>query len=332
MRTVPAPAPRHLSRAPTRLRRFLRHSQGFSGLIIIAVFLFAAIFAPLLAPPKEACARELGLEETQSLSVFNSGFWQATFAPPEVCFEIPRSSFADTPTPPFQDGHLLGTVKGYDILYGLIWGSRTAFLLGLSIVGCTFLVGLSVGLVAGYFGGWIDDLLMRVTEIVFSLPSLVLMIVLVTIFGSGLVNVAISIILVAWAGYARLIRGEVLRMRNLEYVEGARALGASDSRIILRHVLPNSLTTLTVQVALDFGSVVLIAAGLSFIGLGAPIGFADWGQLINFSQAYIIGPPEAPLTYWFVSFFPGLTILLWGLAWNLMGDALTDVLNPKAIH
>jgi peptide/nickel transport system permease protein len=327
---IQVPAPRHLSRAPTRVRRFLRHSQGFSGLIIIAVFLLAAIFAPLLAPPKDACARELGLEETQALSLFSLSFLQATFAPPDVCFEIPRSSFADTPTAPGVDGHLLGTVKGYDILYGLIWGSRTAFLLGLSIVGCTFIVGLSVGLMAGYFGGWIDDLLMRVTEIVFSLPSLVLMIVLVTIFGSGLINVAISIILVGWAGYARLIRGEVLRVRNLEYVEGARALGASDSRIILRHVLPNSLTTLTVQVALDFGSVVLIAAGLSFIGLGAPIGFADWGQLINFSQAYIIGPPEAPLAYWFVSFFPGLTILLWGLAWNLMGDALTDVLNPKA--
>jgi peptide/nickel transport system permease protein len=332
MQTVPAPAPRHVSRAPTRVRRFLRHSQGFSGLLIIAVFLLAAIFAPLLAPPKDACARELGLEESQLLNLFSVSFLQATFAPPDVCFEIPRSSFADTPTAPFQDGHLLGTVKGYDILYGLIWGSRTAFLLGLSIVGCTFLVGLSVGLIAGYFHGWIDDLLMRVTEIVFSLPSLVLMIVLVTIFGSGLVNVAISIILVGWAGYARLIRGEVLRVRNLEYVEGARALGANDSRIILRHVLPNSLTTLTVQVALDFGSVVLIAAGLSFIGLGAPIGFADWGQLINFSQAYIIGPPEAPLAYWFVSFFPGLTILLWGLAWNLMGDALTDVLNPKATH
>jgi peptide/nickel transport system permease protein len=325
-----APAIRHVSRASTRLRRFLRHSQGFSGLLIIAVFLFAAIFAPLLAPPKDACARELGLEESQSLNLFSLSFWQVMFVPPDVCFEIPRSSFADTPTPPLQDGHLLGTVKGYDILYGLIWGSRTAFLLGLSIVGITFVIGLTIGMIAGYFGGWIDDLLMRVTEIVFSLPSLVLMIVLVTIFGSGLVNVAISIILVGWAGYARLIRGEVLRVRNLEYVEGARALGASDLRIILRHVLPNSLTTLTVQVALDFGSVVLIAAGLSFIGLGAPIGFADWGQLINFSQAYIIGPPEVPLAYWFVSFFPGLTILLWGLAWNLMGDALTDVLNPRA--
>ncbi len=325
-----APAIRHVSRARTRLRRFLRHSQGFSGFLIIAVFLIAAIFAPLIAPPKDACARELGLGDSQSLNLFSLSFLQVMFVPPDVCFEIPRSSFADTPTPPLQDGHWLGTVKGYDILYGLIWGSRTAFLLGISIVGCTFLVGLSVGLVAGYFGGWIDDLLMRVTEIVFSLPSLVLMIVLVTIFGSGLVNIAISIILVGWAGYARLIRGEVLRVRNLEYVEGARALGASDSRIILRHVLPNSLTTLTVQVALDFGSVVLIAAGLSFIGLGAPIGFADWGQLINFSQAYIIGPPDAPLAYWFVSFFPGLTILLWGLAWNLMGDALTDVLNPRA--
>jgi peptide/nickel transport system permease protein len=327
---VQVPAPRHVARAPTKVRRFIRHTRGFSGLLIVAVFLFAAMFAPLLAPPKDACARELGLEESQSLTLFSLGFLQATFAPPEVCFEIPRSSFADTPTPPLQDGHWLGTVKGYDILYGLIWGSRTAFLLGFSIVGVTFLVGLSVGLVAGYFGGWIDDLLMRLTEIVFSLPSLVLMIVLVTIFGSGLVNVAISIMLVGWAGYARLIRGEVLRVRDLEYVESARALGASDLRIILRHVLPNSLTTLAVQVALDFGSVVLIAAGLSFIGLGAPIGFADWGQLINFSQAYIIGPPDAPLRYWFVSFFPGLTILLWGLAWNFMGDALIDVLNPKA--
>ena len=326
------PAIRHVSRAPTRLRRFLRHRQGVAGLGLILVFLLAAIFAPLLAPPKDACAQELGLEETQSLNPFNSSFWQVMFLPPAICFEIPRSSFADTPTPPFQNGHLLGTVKGYDILYGLIWGSRTAFLLGLSIIGCTFLIGLSIGLIAGYFGGWIDDLLMRITEIVFSLPSLVLMIVLVTIFGSGLVNIAISIILIGWAGYARLIRGEVLRVRNLEYVEGARALGASDARIIVRHVLPNSLTTLTVQVALDFGSVVLIAAGLSFIGLGAPVGFVDWGQLINFSQAYIIGPPDAPLAYWFVSFFPGLTILLWGLAWNLMGDALTDVLNPRATN
>ncbi len=326
------PALQHVSRAPTRLHRFIRHSQGFTGLLILSIFLISAIFAPVLAPPKEACARELGIKETQTLSVLSLNFLQAMFVPPEVCFEIPRSSFADTPTPPLQGGHFLGTVKGYDILYGLIWGSRTAFLLGISIVGCTFLIGLSIGLIAGYFGGWVDDVLMRFTEIVFSLPSLVLMIVLVTIFGSGLINVAISIILVGWAGYARLIRGEVLRVRHLEYVESARALGASDARIILRHVLPNSLTTLTVQVALDFGSVVLIAAGLSFIGLGAPIGFADWGQLINFSQAYIIGPAGAPLAYWFVSFFPGLTILLWGLAWNFLGDALTDVLNPKASY
>ena len=175
------PAIRHVSRAPTRLRRFLRHSQGFPGLLIVAVFLLAAIFAPVIAPPKDACARELGLGETQSLNPLNSSFWRAMFLPPAICFEIPRSSFADTPTPPFQNGHLLGTLKGYDILYGLIWGSRTAFLLGLSIVGCTFIIGLSVGLIAGYFGGWIDDLLMRLTEIVFSLPSLVLMIVLVTI-------------------------------------------------------------------------------------------------------------------------------------------------------
>jgi peptide/nickel transport system permease protein len=125
------------------------------------------------------------------------------------------------------------------------------------------------------------------------------------------------------------MRGEVLRVRFLEYVEGARALGANDARIILRHVLPNSLTIIGAQVALDFGSVVLAAAGLSFIGLGAPIGFADWGQLVNFSQAFIIGPPGQPWAYWFVSFFPGLTMFLWGLGWNFLGDALRDALDPK---
>jgi peptide/nickel transport system permease protein len=209
------PAIRHVSRAPARLRRFLRHRQGFVGLSLIAVFLLAAMFAPLIAPPKAACARELGLEESQSLNLLSLSFLQATFAPPDSCFEIPRSSFADTPTPPGQDGHLLGTVKGYDILYGLVWGARTAFLLGLSIVGCTFIIGLGVGLIAGYFGGWIDDLLMRLTEIVFSLPSLVLMIVLVTIFGSGLVNVAISIILVGWAGFCGCETSSTSRARGL---------------------------------------------------------------------------------------------------------------------
>ena len=322
-------AARHVRKNSSRVKRWLSNPLGATGAMIVLVFAFTAIFAPMIATPQGSCARDLNVEEGARPAIFTLSFFVSIFAPPQSCFEIPQKSFAKTPTPPGEVAPL-GTVNGYDIWYGLIWGSRTAFGLGISIIGVTFLVGTLIGSLAGFYGGWLDDVLMRVTDIVFALPGFVLTVVLVTILGQGLNSVIISIILVGWAGYARIMRGEVLRVRNLEYIEGARALGANDARIILRHVLPNSLTIISVQVALDFGSVVLTAAGLSFIGLGAPIGFADWGQLINFSQAFIIGPPGQPWAYWFVSFFPGLTILLWGLGWNFLGDALRDALDPKS--
>lgn len=313
MLTREKPALRHVRKAPQRLKRFLGLKRGYVGFFIIATFVFVALAAPLLAPAKDRCARDL---ET------------ARFVAPSSCYLIPRESFSNTPTPPGREA-VLGTVMGYDIFYGLVWGTRTAFWLALLVVGSTLLIGLVVGSVSGYAGGWLDNVLMRLTDVVFALPSLVVTIVLVTLLGQGLGNVVISMILFGWAGYARLLRGEVLRVRSLEYVEGAKALGASHPRIILNHILPNSLTTLVVQVALDLGSVVLQVSALSFLGLGAPIGYADWGQIINFAQGFILGPPNHPFAYWYVSLFPGLTILLWGLGWNFMGDALRDALDPK---
>jgi peptide/nickel transport system permease protein len=310
-------------------QQFLRNPLGIFGAVMILIFAITALLAGIIAPPKKDCAQDLNLgDDARITSPFQTAFWVVVFAAPESCYQIPQESLSATPVAPNAQ-YLFGTVRGYDIFYGIVWGARTAFVLALGVIGSTLLIGLLVGLIAGYFGGWLDDLLMRITEIVFVVPSFVLTVVLVTILGQGLLSVGISLVLVGWAGYARLVRGEVLRVRTLEYVESARALGGTDLNIIVRHVLPNSVTTLAVQVTLDLGAVVLQAAALSFIGLGAPIGFADWGQLVNFSQAFMIGPTDAPFAYWFVSFFPGIIILLWGLSWNFMGDALRDALDPR---
>jgi peptide/nickel transport system permease protein len=319
------------------VRRFRRNHLAIAGLAIVVLFALTAAFAPLLAPPQGNCLRDLNVSE--GTSVYNPVqplFWKALFTPPASCFSIVRVGFSPIPTPPGQGlfpgeggGPILGTINGYDIFYGIVWGTRTAFTLAFLVIIPTLIIGILLGSTSGYFGGWIDNVLMRATDVVFAFPGLVLTIVLVSLFGQGLTNIAIALVLVGWGGYARILRGEILRVRQLEYVDAARALGTSSPRIILKHVLPNSLTGLTVQATLDMGSIVLTAAALSFIGLGTPMGYADWGQLISFARAWIQGPPGQPFLYWYVSFFPGITILMFGLGWNLLGDALRDALDPR---
>ncbi len=312
-------------------RRFRRNTLAMLGLAFMVLFALMAAFAPLLAPPEQACARDLGITNRSSVySLTNSSFWRVMFRPPENCFVMPRISFSPIPTPPGVGGRVFGTSNGYDIKYGLVWGARTAFFLGFTVIVSTLCIGTLIGSLAGYFGGWLDNLFMRFTDVVFAFPGLVLTIVLIAIFGQSLNNIILSLVLVGWSTYARLLRGEILRVRRLEYVEGARALGAKDARIIFWHVLPNSLTALTVQATLDMGSVVLSAAALSFLGLGTPLGYSDWGQLINFTRGFLQGIPGSPMAYWYVSFFPGLALILWGLSWNLLGDALRDALDPRA--
>jgi peptide/nickel transport system permease protein len=227
------------------------------------------------------------------------------------------------------DGAVLGTTTGYDIFYGLVWGARTAFQLALMVVAATLLIGLVVGSIAGYFGGWIDNLFMRLVDVVFAFPGLILTVVIASILGKGLDKIALALIMVGWAGYARLVRGEILKTRALEFVDGARALGATDTRVIFRHVLPNSLSALIAVVVLDFATVPLSAAALSFLGLGTPPGYADWGQMVAFARPTMIGPVGQPMAYWYTWFMPGATILLFGLGWSLLGDALRDALDPR---
>jgi peptide/nickel transport system permease protein len=311
-------------------RRFRRNRLAIVGLIISAFFVFIAIFAPLLAPPQGNCLRDLDVPANSSVyNPFGALFWKAIVVPPASCFSVYRISFSSVPTPPGVDGAIFGTSSGYDIFYGLVWGTRTAFQLALLIVVPTILIGIVVGSIAGFFGGWVDNLLMRFVDVIFAFPGLILNIVIVSILGQGLDKIALAFVLVGWASYARVVRGEILKIRALEYVDAARALGANSFNIIFKHVLPNSLTTLIALAVLDFGTVPLSAAALSFLGLGTREGYADWGQMIAFARAFIIGPPGDPLGYWYVSFFPALIILLFGLGWSLLGDALRDALDPR---
>jgi len=209
-----------------------------------------------------------------------------------------------------------------------VWGTRFAFQLGLEVIVSTLGIGLLLGLLAGYYGGFIDEVIMRFTDIILAFPGLILAMVFVAVLSksgwSTLSAAILSIILIGWPGYTRLVRGEVLRVRGEDYVEAARASGASDLRIMARHILPNSIYSVIIVASLDFGSIVLTAAALSFLGLGSPPGYADWGRLIFDGVPY----SGSGLKYWWTFVYPGIFIVLFTLGWNLLGDALRDVLDP----
>ncbi len=193
------------------------------------------------------------------------------------------------------------------------------------VVASIAIIGVVLGALAGYFGRWVDEALMRVTEVFLAFPFLVAAIVLTAILGKGLDKVMIALIVFGWPPYARLVRGDVLALKEREYVQAARALGAGPLRILARHVLPNMIHPVLVLASLDMGAIVLSAAGLSFLGLGSEIGYADWGQMISFARNFITELDA----YWWTVIYPGAAIVLFVLGWNLVGDAFRDVLDPR---
>lgn len=283
------------------LNRIKKSPLSIAGLGIVIFFATIALLAPILAPPPEG--------------------WRNPYI-------IPRDGFSPTPRPP-SDEHIFGTTEGqYDVFYGCIWGARTSFYLGFVVVGSGILISLVIGSIAGYYGGIIDEIMMRITDVIFAFPGLILAMALVTAFGPSLESVMMALILVGWPSYTRVIRGEILSIRETDYVEAAKAVGCSDLRVIARHVLPNSIYPLLIMASLDIGAVVLTAAALSFLGLGPPIGFADWGQMVSFSRNWIVGPPNNRLKYWHTYTIPGIFIFIFVLGWNLLGDAFRDILDP----
>jgi peptide/nickel transport system permease protein len=306
------------------IRGVLTNPLSVAGLILVLIFVLTATFAPVLAPPVEG-----------------------TYDP----YLIPRDGYGPEPKPPGtpwrlypppvpgwyrtvigQDSwvHLFGTTSGqFDIYYGIVWGARTALFVGVVITAITVVIGLIVGSIAGYYGGLIDDLLMRITEIFLGFPfllaALTLSAILVPLFGRGIWPATIALIAFGWMTYARVIRGEIFSARERDYVLAARVVGAKDSRTLMRHIVPNAIYPILVLASMRVGDYVLSFATLSFLGVGTEIGYADWGQIVSFARDWILSLD----VHWYIIVFPGAALLLFGLGWNLIGDALRDILDPR---
>ncbi|MEZ4630440.1 MAG: ABC transporter permease [Deinococcales bacterium] len=224
---------------------------------------------------------------------------------------------------PLSQAHLLGTDSlGRDVLARVLYGSSISLKLGLIVVSLSILIGCTVGLLAALLGGYWDDILMRITDIFLAFPALILAMAIAAALGPSLNNVMIAVAAVSWPVYARLMRAQVLGLKNQEFVESARGLGAGQLRIALKHLLPNSLTPILVQASFDVGSAILTAAGLSFIGFGAQPPTPEWGAMVSDTRNFI---NEAP----WASAAPAVAILLTVLAFNLIGDGLRDVFDPR---
>ncbi len=219
------------------------------------------------------------------------------------------------------------TVLGMDIYYGIVWGSQVSIRIGLEVVFFSLVIGMLLGLFAGYYGGWIDEMLMRVTDIFFGIPSLILAMAVIVAIQPTLENLVLALVAVSWPGYARLIRGVTLSVKTNLYVEASRASGARAGTILRRHIFPNTVSSVMVQASLDIGSVVLVAAGLSFIGLSfATPQTAEWGRMVSDGQSQF---GASSFAVWWPVFYPGMCIFLFVLGFNMLGDGLRDVLDPR---
>jgi len=281
--------------------RFRRDRAAVAGLAVIAVMTLLAVFARPI---------EVGGVVVQPVAL----------AP----YDPSASGIAPAYRPPSL-AHPFGTDwAGRDVFSRVLYGGRYSLSIGVIAVGLALLVGVPLGAVAGYAGGWVDETVMRLVDVLYAFPFLVLAIALVAVFGQGFWKLVGALVAVGWISYARLIRGEVLSVSERDYVLAARALGASDGRILRRHVVPNAIAPVIVQATLNVGTVVLSAAALGFLGLGLEPGTAEWGSMLSAGRDTLVGGE------WWVTVFPGLAIFLFVLSINLVGDGVRDALDPDA--
>lgn len=281
---------------PTRLSPSQRISHAArlnplatAGVVMVGIFVVLAIFAPLIAPQNPA--------------------------------QIDLSARLTSPS----RAHWFGTDElGRDILSRVIYGARISMLVGISVVAFSLFLGLIVGSIAGYYGGRVDRVVNVVLMNAFlSFPGILLAIAFVAFLGPGILNLILALSIGGWVGYARLVRAQVLATREREYVEAARALGASDWRVITRHILPNMIQPVVVQAAIGMAGAVLAEATMSFLGLGVPPPAASWGSMLNDGRAHLFDAPHLVL-------FPAVAVMLAVLSFNFIGDALRDYLDPRA--
>jgi peptide/nickel transport system permease protein len=270
------------------LHRARRQPLAAIGLALLTVFVVCAVFAPWLAPQDPA-----QLDLTGRLMGPSVGHW---FGTDEL---------------------------GRDILSRTLYGARISLVVAVSVVGLSLVVGLVLGCLAGFYGGWTDTVVnIYVTNAFLALPGILLAIAFVAFMGPGLVNVILALAISGWVGYARLVRAQVMAVKEREFVEAARALGASDLRVVCRHILPNIVQPLIVQAAIGMAGAVLAEATLSFLGLGVPPPAASWGSMLNDARSHLFDSPH-------LVFFPAMAVMLCVLSFNFIGDALRDYLDPR---
>jgi peptide/nickel transport system permease protein len=294
-----------------------------AGFIILSIFIFIAIFAPVLAPPRNpATPYRIPRDGFHPTPQVPGSVWESR--PPPVPFWYEPITGKD------EWVHFLGTTSGqWDVYYGIIWGTRTAFKAGLSVTIAVVVIGILTGSLSAYYGGTVDNVIMRITDIFMSFPfflaALTMSTILTPVIGRSVVPAIIALIAFGWMSYARLVRGDILSVKERDYVMAARVIGAGDRRILFRHILPNAIFPTLVVASMDVGTYVLSFAALSFLGVGTEVGYADWGQIISFARDWITDLA----TYWYVVVYPGVVILFFVLAWNLIGDAVRDLFDPR---
>lgn len=306
------------------LRGIFTNPLSIIGFSLIMFFMLVAIFAPQIAPP---------LEGTRDpYKILRDGYSPYPKAPgADWTKKAPElTGLYTTLTGKDHWVHLFGTASGgWDLFYGVVWGTRTAIKVGVIIEGITLLLGILIGCLAGFYGGVMDTVIMRITEIFqtfpFVLSAMTLSAILTPIIGKGLWPATIALIVFGWMSYSRLIRGDILSVRERDYVMAARVIGAKDSRIMFQHIIPNAIYPTLVVASLDIGTVVVSFAALSFLGIGTEVGYADWGQLVSFARDWI---PQLS-KYWWILIYPGIALVLFVLGWNLVGDALRDIMDPR---
>ncbi|HIP94346.1 MAG TPA: ABC transporter permease [Leucothrix sp.] len=289
--TTDSPASRRQAKLSSWYRSWLAfrsNPMAMFGLTILIILLLIAIFAPIISP-HDPLAQNL----------------------------------AERLKAPGEGGYILGSDSlGRDILSRLIYGSQITLYIVFLVALLAPIVGLFVGTAAGYLGGWVDSVLMRLTDIFLAFPRLVLALAFVSALGAGIENAVLAIVLTAWPPYARIARAETLTIRNADYIHAIKLQGAGALRVITKHIWPLCISSLVIRVTLDMAGIILTAAGLGFLGLGAQPPSPEWGAMISSGRQFI-------LDHWWVATMPGLAIFIVSLAFNLLGDGLRDVLDPK---
>lgn len=266
-----------------------RNKLSLLAFAIIILLVLSAIFAPVIVPYPE--------------DVYSTHIEQKLEAP--------------------SSEHIMGTDElGRDVFSRLVYGARVSISTALIAVGVALVIGIPLGAIAGTFGGWVDNVIMRITDVFLSFPPLLLAIALVTLLGPGLTNAIIAIVVSWWPWYTRLVRGQAISIKERKFVQAAETIGTSKAKIIFSHIVPNCISPVIVQASMDIGGVIMTVASLSFLGLGAQQPQPEWGLMISVGRASF---PDK----WWCCIFPGIAIFLTVLSFNLLGDAIREILDPK---